>query len=755
MELSTAHSDPTSAAMPAATAARPAQRALFLAAICTGSLLLFLVQPLIARMALPRLGGAPAVWNSAMLVYQALLLGGYAYAHALARLRPQRQATVHLLLFAAAAATLPIGLLDIWPPADANPVLWVPWLLAASIGPLFFVVSSQAPLLQRWFALSGGADPYPLYSASNLGSFAGLLAYPLLVEPLLPLGAQRWLWSAGYALVAALTLACALSLRSAGTGDAALDAEAPAAPRPDRRTLLHWVALAAVPSGLMLSTTLHLTTDIMAMPLIWVIPLGLYLLSFSAAFAERRGIARLAQRIAPLLLLISAGTAFAGASTWPWAMAALTLAALFTVATALHARLFDTRPAPEHLTRFYLVMSFGGVLGGGFCALLAPLIFDWTYEHPLLLLAAALLLPQTPLLAGAVGLGRALQRVPRGAWLLAGALLCASLVVGGALFAVPRAVQVMGGMGLALIGAYAIGHRLLFPAALVAAMLALGGWRNIADSLEPGRMTRSYFGIYTVRALDEDATGLVHGTTVHGVQLRGAGRETLPTSYYAPGSGADLALRAAPGLYGGRARVGVVGLGAGALACYARPGQRWRFYEIDPAVERIARDTRHFSFLSRCLPEVPVLIGDARITIAQAPPAGADVLIIDAFSSDSVPMHLLTREAFATYGRHMVADGLLVVHISNRHLDLRPVIAAAAADGWILRIRDLQVTAEQRRALHFTPSRWVALSRDPAAIAALEAAGGADAWKPLPAQADFPAWTDDYGSILPLLIRLQ
>ena len=755
MDLSTASHETPSAATHASSAPRAAHRSLFLAAICTGSLLLFLVQPMIARMALPRLGGAPAVWNSAMLVYQALLLGGYAYAHALARLQPRRQATVHLSLFAAAAFTLPIGLLDIWPPADANPVLWVPWLLAASIGPLFFVVSSQAPLLQRWFALSGGADPYPLYAASNLGSFAGLLAYPLLVEPLLPLGAQRWLWSGGYVLVAALTLACALTLRGARAGDGAQAAETPAAPRPDRRTVLHWIALAAVPSGLMLSTTLHLTTDIVAMPLIWVIPLGLYLLSFSVAFAERRGAARLAQRLAPLLLLISAGTAFAGASSWPWAMALLTLAALFTVAIALHARLFDTRPAPEHLTRFYLVMSFGGVLGGGFCALLAPLIFDWTFEHPLLLLAAALLLPQTPLLAGADRLGRALQRAPRGAWLLAAGLLCVSLLVGGAVFEVPRPVQVLGGMGLALVGAYAIGHRLLFPAALVAAMLALGGWRNISDSLDPGRMTRSYFGIYTVRALGEDATALVHGTTVHGVQLRREGLQTLPTSYYAPESGADLALRAAPGLYGERARIDVIGLGAGALACYARPGQRWRFYEIDPAVERIARDTRHFSFLARCLPEVPVLIGDARITIARAAPASADVLIIDAFSSDTVPMHLLTREAFATYRRHLAPNGLLVAHISNRHLDLRPVIAAAAADGWTLRIRELQVSAEQRRNLHYTPSRWVALSRDPAVIAALESVAGPDTWQPVAPHPDFPAWTDDYGSILPLLIRLQ
>lgn len=755
MDLSIAGNDMLPNAGLASPTSRSAHRTLFLATIFTGSLLLFLVQPMIARMALPRLGGAPAVWNSAMLVYQALLLGGYAYAHALARLRPQRQAAAHLLLFAAAALSLPIGLIDLAPPADANPILWVPWLLATSIGPLFFVVSAQAPLLQRWFALSGGADPYPLYASSNLGSFTGLLAYPLLVEPLLPLGAQRWLWSGGYVLVAALTLACAVSLRGARAGDGSAQTDAAPAPVPDRRTALRWVALAAVPSGLMLSTTLHLTTDIVAMPLIWVIPLGLYLLSFSVAFAEGRGAARLALRAAPLLLLASGCAAFVGASRWPLGMALLTLAALFVVATALHARLFDTRPAPEHLTRFYLAMSFGGVIGGVVCALLAPLIFDWTYEHPLLLLAAALLLPHRPMLAGVGGQWPALARMRRGAWPLALALVLASLLAGGALYEVARPVQVMVGVGLAVIGAYALGHRLLFPAALLAAMLTLGGWSAAADSLDPGRMTRSYFGIYTVRALDGNATALVHGTTVHGVQLHGAGRETLPTSYYAPGSGADLALRAVPALYGERPRIGVIGLGAGALACYARPGQDWRFYEIDPAVERIARDTRLFSFLARCLPDVPVLIGDARVTIAQAPPASADVLLIDAFSSDTVPMHLLTREAFATYRRYLAPNGLLVAHISNRHLDLRPVIAAAAADGWTLRVRDLKVSAKQRDTLHFTPSRWVAMSPDPQVIATLERAGEAGAWQPVPRQAGFTAWTDDYGSILPLLFRLQ
>ena len=266
---------------------KSSRRALFVATICTGSFLLFLVQPMIARMALPRLGGAPTVWNSAMLVYQALLLGGYAYAHWLGRFAPRQQAMIHLALFVAAAAMLPIGLIAATPSATANPFLWVPWLFVASIGPLFFTVAAQAPLMQRWFAVSGGGDPYPLYAASNLGSFAGLIAYPLIVEPLLPLNGQSWLWTGGYALVLALVAVCGFGLPTGGAPKT-LTATGRA---PSWREVGNWMLLAAIPSGLMLSTSTHLTTDIVAMPLLWVVPLGLYLLSFSVAFSEKRGLA--------------------------------------------------------------------------------------------------------------------------------------------------------------------------------------------------------------------------------------------------------------------------------------------------------------------------------------------------------------------------------------------------------------------------------------------------------------------------------
>ncbi|MGH6634048.1 MAG: hypothetical protein ACREB0_11855, partial [Sphingopyxis sp.] len=331
-----------------------------------------------------------------MLVYQALLLGGYAYAHWLGRFTVRRQATIHLALFLVAALWLPIGIAQIAAPGPGQEALWVPLLLLASIGPVFFVVSAQAPLMQRWFAADTRAgDPYYLYAASNLGSFAGLISYPALVEPALPLAAQSWGWTAGYALLVLLVAGAAAARWHGG-------AEAHAAvtdePRPSLRRQLHWLLIAAVPSGLMLSTTTHLTTDIVAMPLLWVLPLGLYLLSFVIAFSTMERPTQIVTLIAPVVLLAVGGLGLLSSGGGSMLVALASLAMLFVVATALHGYLYHLRPAPQHLTLFYLIMSAGGVLGGLFAALFAPLIFDWVYEHPILILAAATLLPLPALL---------------------------------------------------------------------------------------------------------------------------------------------------------------------------------------------------------------------------------------------------------------------------------------------------------------------------------------------------------------------
>lgn len=720
----------------------------FVATICAGSFLLFLVQPMIARMALPRLGGAPAVWNSAMLVYQALLLGGYAYAHWLGRFAPRGQAMIHIAAFLAAALMLPIGLAAGNPPADANPFFWVPMLLLGSIGPLFFVVAAQAPLMQRWYTLSGGGDPYPLYAASNLGSFGGLIAYPLIVEPLLAVAQQSAVWTGGYIALMILVGLCAVALpKDAIT----VVAQTPASPLPDRRRVAYWIILAAVPSGLMLSTSLHLTTDIVAMPLLWVVPLGLYLLSFSVAFAANRTLADFLTRLAPFSLLFAACGVFADSTRWPVTFAFASLANLFIVAVALHSAMFARRPEPEHLTRFYLAMSVGGVIGGLFCALAAPLIFDWTYEHPILLAASAMLLAPPAIFGWAERFWAQKRRIALITIIGLAMLLLVSTIGQGSLgLPVSRTAAMVTSFILIGLAVISLGNRWLYTGAVVALMLCLGGWSKVALSAAPGQMTRSFFGVYSLRDR-KDVRTLVHGTTVHGIQNRGTvAREMMPTSYYAPNSGVGLAMRAAPALFGENARIGVVGLGSGTLACYAKPGQAWRFYEIDPVIVALARDPKSFTFLSRCLPGGGVAIGDARIVIAGEAANSADVLAVDAFSSDSVPMHLLTAEAFATYRKHLSRSGLLMVHISNRYLDLSPVIAAAAKDGWYARVRSYTPDKAGEK-LNYAASIWVAMSPDPATIDRLIAFDRTQAWETLKPRPGFSPWGDDHASILSII----
>jgi SAM-dependent methyltransferase len=728
--------------MPEPVDAAAPRRWLFMVTILGGSFLLFLVQPMVARMALPRLGGAPNVWNSAMLVYQALLLAGYAYAHALSRLAISRQALVHLGVLLLAALTLPIGLAQLAAPPPGREALWVPWLFALSIGPVFFAVSAQAPLMQRWYAASPAAgDPYPLYAASNLGSFAGLLAYPLLAEPLLPLSWQSTAWAAGYALLVTLVAAAALARR--GAPALAAPSAAPArAEAPGARRILLWLALSAVPSGLMLSTTTYLTTDIFAMPLLWVIPLGLYLLSFSIAFAARRNLAEALVLVAPLVVVADGAVTMIAAERPSLLAAAASLVLLFIVAVALHARLYATRPEPARLTQFYLVMSAGGALGGLFTALAAPLLFDWSWEHPLLILGAAALMP----LAAWSGL---LQRAFAGerAMRLALVVLLFAVFMGAAWLRGQFRTDPAWGLAELAVFVALVAAAMLLAARRWAYVAACGvllvtlGLAQLQITLD-GARNRSYFGIYTVRDLPSGERLLMHGTTLHGMQWLDPARTTAPTTYYGHDAGVGRALLAAERLYGPRARIGVVGLGVGTLACYRRPGQGWTFFEIDPEVLGYS-ERGQFAYLDRCAPEARVIIGDARLKLAELAPDTFDVLAVDAFSSDAIPLHLLTREAIAVYARALAPDGLLLIHISNRFVDLEPVLAALA--------RERGLTAALRNDRRVGPglnaSKWVALSRDPAKLAVLTEAGG---WRPLAAPAE-DVWRDEFASILPHL----
>ncbi|MDN3646920.1 fused MFS/spermidine synthase [Pontixanthobacter aestiaquae] len=722
------------------------RRWLFVATILTGSFLLFLVQPLVARMALPRLGGASAVWNSAMLVYQALLLGGYAYAHALSRFTIARQASIHIALLVLAGLTLPIALADLPPPSAGMEIVWVPLLFLVTIGPVFFVVSAQAPLIQRWYAANEGAgDPYWLYAASNIGSFSGLLAYPLLLEPNYAVADQSTVWTIGYCLLLALVVFAAASRWnvadiSVNDGDSDL-----AEPIGAARMCL-WLALAAVPSGLMLSTTTHLTTDIVAMPLLWVIPLGLYLLSFVFAFNENSTIGWVLAKVAPVTVILLGSLAMVSGSSGGLNAALASVGLLFVAAVALHRRLYQDRPGVERLTFFYLVMSAGGVLGGAFTALLAPALFDWVWEHPLLVLAAAALLPNTPLIDWMKWLdfSESSKRIATLAIVL-GAVLLASLLD---YFVANESTLGLYAMVLAvtLCGVLVLGNRWAMVAILLVLMVARGGYETLATSLK-GDRDRSYFGIYTVT--DDPVTErrhLIHGTTVHGAQNTNPAQQFDPTTYYGKTSGVGLALAAAPGLIGSEASIGVVGLGVGTLACYQQPGQSWEFFEIDPKVVEYSRDGS-FSFISECTPDSKMHIGDARVMLERMENGRFDILVVDAFSSDSIPVHLMTSEAFGLYRRMVGPDGVVMVHISNRFMDLQQVIAALADEqGLTTRVRIDGADKDSG----ITSSMWVALSANPTKVEELARSGKDAGWQELPQRVD-TVWTDDFASILPFI----
>jgi hypothetical protein len=724
------------------------RRRLFVVTILTGSFLLFLVQPMVARMALPRLGGAPNVWNSAMLVYQALLLAGYGYAHWLSKMPLQQQAKIHLGLLLAAALTLPITLADLPPPAPGGEVWWVPLLFFASVGPVFLLVSAQAPLMQRWYSADPAAgEPWALYAASNLGSFTGLIAYPLLAEPLLRLHQQSLGWSAGYVLLIVL-IALAARARWQFAPSAVQTADSiSAAPVPARR-IIHWLALSAIPSGLMLSTTTHLTTDIFAMPLLWVIPLGLYLLSFVAAFSDRRGAARVISLMAPVLMLMAGGAAMSSRNVATMMPVFESVVLLFVIAVSLHARMYELRPPASQLTLFYFVMSAGGALGGLFTALIAPVLFDWVWEHPLLIAAAAVLLPLPRAFdwRRLPGLEPLLARVGLTVLLILAVYLAVALA--GADPQGDGSMPMLLAAGLIVIGVAVIPWRWAWLAVLAALMLAQGGIDTIVTSWHQAR-SRSYFGIYTVReygAPGQRVRTLAHGTTLHGEQSIDPGRSREPMTYYGPASGAGITLAAVPALYGTHARIGIVGLGTGTLACYHQAGQDWRFFEIDPAVLHFSRNGT-FTFVRDCAPAAKVTIGDARINLAQLPGASFDVLAVDAFSSDAIPLHLLTDEALGIYFKALSPRGVLLVHISNRYIELEPVLAALARKHHVALAKRDDNPADQT---YLTASTWVALSRDPAVIAALGKARADAPWgELLPAAPQ--VWSDDHASILPYI----
>lgn len=737
----------------------PVMPALFGLAVFMSAALVFVVQPMVTKLILPTLGGSPAVWNTAMVFFQGALLAGYAYAHLLQRIRSlQTQMLVHLGLLVVAALFLPLSVSGIFGEPDPSaPITWLLLTLAVSIGAPFAVLSATAPLMQAWYARvrvnePDGKNPYVLYAASNLGSFIALLSYPVLIEPILTLSGQRLSWSVGYGLFAVMVVVLLVFARRrrAQTGDAPpLSATSPIS----WRTRGLWVLLAAAPSSLMLGVTAHLSTDVASAPFLWVIPLALYLLTFVIAFQARPWIP------APVTFLVQAALAASLIGMMPfqsgeWAFMFLVhIAAFFFTALMCHQLLAARRPPPDRLTEFYLLLSLGGVIGGIFSALIAPVVFDVVREYPLVLILTALLRPW--------GQGR----FTRAQWLfliavlpltLAPPLLYAALRTNAELLLAVGWDTALASSRLAFLAAgicaFLLRDRaLLFAAALV--MISLSA-HHVAERYDYRHTERSFFGVMRVAEYHDPAMGgavhmMMHGTTLHGAQARDPAEACQPSLYYAPstpiGQVTDAIQIQRPAV-----SMGVIGLGAGAMAGYRRPADNLTFFEIDPMVDRVARDPQWFTYISDCAQgPVTTVLGDARLTLAREPDDRFDLLLVDAFSSDAIPTHLLTREAITEYLRVVKDDGVVILHLSNRHLELAmPTVNAARLAGaqdrhQIFIERDgLPVMAEaSTEALILSPTEegMALFADDPR-------------WRII-APNDVRPWTDDYVNVAGAILR--
>ncbi|MCD0416273.1 fused MFS/spermidine synthase [Rubrivivax sp. JA1024] len=722
-------------------------------AIFVSALLLFSVQPLFTKMVLPRLGGSPAVWSVAMVFFQSLLLAGYAYAYALSRFRDRRvPVVVHLVVLVAALLTLPLAIASGWgTPPSSGYAIWLLGLFAVSIGLPFFALAANNPLLQAWFVRTGhpdGRDPYFLYAASNIGSFLALLSYPVLLEPLLTLRLQNIVWTAGYGVLILLIAGCGvLLLRAPATAAAEVIADDTDAPAPSWLTVGRWVFLAAVPSGLLIAVTAHISTDVAAAPLLWVLPLSLYLLTWVLVFQSRPllphkwMLALQPVAIAVIILLL----AYSDSEHNLLLTLGGHLVCFFIIAMACHGELARTRPPARYLTGFYVALSFGGMVGGLFAGLVAPYTFSWIAEYPILLALAVLCRPQAP------------ERMPqwsRPIWLLIAALaavLITSAFTDGKLhdwFTTNRVLMIGDVAAFAAVIALALRAgpaKLLATVALALLLIRL-------YPADDGRVetVRSFFGVHKIQATSDGRFHvLLHGTTIHGAErVRNddgtpmTGRPE-PISYYHKDGGIGQAITAIRERKGGPIRVAVIGLGSGTLTCAAAPDEHWRFFEIDQSMIDTARDPKYFSFVSKCAPDLAPVVGDARLTFAHEPDGAYDLIIVDAYSSDAIPIHLATREAMAIYKAKLAPQGAVLMHVSNRHLELASVaVGIADANG----LKSWVASQDAGRDAEYIFATSVVISaRQPADIGKL---AGSDDWPLTAPRAGDRVWTDDYSNVL-------
>lgn len=722
---------------------------LTVAALFLSAALLFSVQPMFTRMVLPVLGGSPSVWSVAMVMFQAVLLAGYAYAHALSSCASIRRATViHVALMVIAAAFLPIALPgNAALPAGEGSVMWFVTIFLMAVAVPFLAVAGNGPLLQAWFARSqhaAGEDPYHLYAASNIGSFVGLLSYPLIVEPNFGLVAQSSLWSLGFAVLAVLIAAAGITAGQAQS-KAIVARVASAAPLALRR-VCQWIALAFIPSALLVAVTAHISSDIAAAPFLWVVPLALFLLTFVLTFRKTPLVSsevlhRLQLAIIGIVIVVRSFSLTLDIA----ASVLLDLLALFIAAMSAHAALVALRPEKERLTLFYLSMSLGGVLGGSFTALLAPLLFSSIAEFPITLLLCL----ATPLILAPP------------AWTKTGKSLALGIVIGGVivscLYAFPditgprREPVLLLGLVMAVMSFVLLYRHML--AALTVAMALLAGEAWLSPFHGKAESVRSFFGVHRmVASADGRFRLLFHGTTLHGArQVKDSAgaivKDAPPTMYYhqqSPFADAIDSVRRRKAQFS----ASIVGLGAGALAWYGRDQSDWRYFEIDPAVVDIALDQRQFGFMS---PDDrrKISVGDARLTLTSLGDGSQDLIVLDAFSSDSIPTHLLTVEAMSLYVRKLAPRGLLLMHVSNRNLELASVVAANAGVLGLTGARRLSASDDFENTYR-AAADVIALARAPADLDDL--IQRAQWWSLVPLDGVKP-WSDDYADLPAAIYR--
>lgn len=688
--------------------------------IFLGAFLVFQVQPLIGKYILPWFGGGPGVWTTCLLFFQVFLLAGYAYAYVLSRLfRVRTQALVHAAFLAGALLSLPITPGDAWKPApDGNPAVQILVLLAVHLGLPYLVLSATGPLMQEWFRRSApGVSPYRLYALSNLGSLLALVSYPFAFEPHLTRVAQARFWSFGLAAYALAAAWCVVRVWRAGdAGDGISDASLPEAegdtsgqvqpfPAPTAGHRLLWLALPASASVLLLAVTNKICQDVATIPFLWVLPLALYLVTFILCFDSPRWYSRRWFALVLVGALVATGHALHRGLELGIAWQVVVFASmLFVGGMVCHGELYRLRPHPRRLTSFYLHVAAGGALGGVCVAVLAPALFDGFYELQLALLA----------------------------------IVCLRLALGWS-------------------GPESFGPRLRWIAAAACAAFAVFlGWNLHETHAGALLRSRNFYGVLAVHEYERDRPdahyyALEHGRITHGIQFVAPDRVRKITSYFGPRSGLGLALREFPRQQG--QRIGLLGLGVGTIAAYGKPGDTVRIYEIDPAVRDIA--VRPFSYLATSAAHIEVVMGDGRLSLEKEPPQQFDFLIMDAFSSDAVPVHLLTREAFAIYERHLKPDGAILVNISNRYVNLRPVVENAARacgmDSLHIDCADgvgEEDSGDDGEAWWLYGNTWMILSRNRAFLDNPALRGAASR----PAQAnDIPLWTDDYSSMFRVL----